>query len=235
MNEFSIGGHRASLPLRSATGLGLVRQVNTGGSCFSVCQYKSYTYVGLRHGAVDRIDERGKVTLSFIKSSSHVISIRAHNDRLYMLVYGQPYKVCVYVLTGQLINSWHHPGGTYYLWISASHLGNKISIIGDQLAAADTVAKRLILYKLNGDFVKHIDCPLMSDDSVAMCEAGGDSVIISGSIKVFRINLASEKVEWSTDVAEPHGVVCYGREYVLVATRNNLARVWMLNVKSGRL
>lgn len=239
IDDFSFGGHRASLVVRPPTGLEIVRQVNTAQPCLTVCQYKVYTFFGLCGGRVDRIDEQGSVTSSFIEASSHVISIRAHKDRLYMIVYGEPYKVCVYDMAGQCITSWDHAGTPNRFGLLPLLFGNKVSVIRDQLVAFDETNKRVTLYTLNGgDIVRHINCPFLGDSNIAMCEAGCDSVIItdSASSKVFRLNLVSGEIEWeSANVPQPIGVVCYGKEFVLVSTRSTMTQVWMLNVRTGRL
>ena len=94
------------------TGLRLIREVKTDNSCYTVCHYKGYIYVGQYGGAIDRIDEHGRVTKAFMKLANSVFSLAAHNDRLYTLIYQgkTPSKVFVNNLYNrQLIKFWNHP------------------------------------------------------------------------------------------------------------------------------
>ena len=103
------------LPNRAPpTSIQLIKQVTLTGYPTAVCHYKGYTYVACQNGAVDRIDEGGQVTASFIKLTNWVTGIIAHEDRLYTLMYGQPYTVYVHDLTGQQLRSWiHEDRGNY--------------------------------------------------------------------------------------------------------------------------
>ena len=67
------------------TGLRLIREVNTDNNCLTVCHYKGYIHLGQYGGAIDRIDELGQVTKAFMKLANSVVSLAAHNDRLYSL------------------------------------------------------------------------------------------------------------------------------------------------------
>ena len=74
------------LPNRAPpTSIQLIKQVTVGDNPTTVCQYKGYTYVGCSKGAIDRIDEGGNVTSSFIKLTNWITGIIAYEDRLYML------------------------------------------------------------------------------------------------------------------------------------------------------
>lgn len=60
-----------------------------------MCQYKGCTYIGLQESGVARIDEQGNVESEFIELDSLVLGLRAHNDRLYMRLRGEPNKLSV--------------------------------------------------------------------------------------------------------------------------------------------
>ena len=95
------------LPSRAPpTSIQLNKQVDLGNFPFAVCRYKGYTYVGRTTGAVDMIDEGGDVTSAFIKLAKAVTGIVAYEDRLYTLMYGNPYTVYVHNLTGQQLRMW---------------------------------------------------------------------------------------------------------------------------------
>ena len=197
------------------TGLQFEKEIRVGNHCNTVCHYKGYTYVGLNHGAVDRIDDQGNVTSKFINLANHVISIRAFNDQLFILIYGQPYIMFVFDLNGSQIHTWNHHDENGY------GDGNKISIINNQLAVADVTNSRITLYTTAGEVIRHIQCAeITANTDVSMCECDDNSVIIScySTAKVFKFNLTSGAVEWTsnTDITRPFTVRCYG-QYVLVS------------------
>ena len=69
---------------------------------------------------------------------------------------------------------------------------------------------------------------------MAIC--GVDSVVVSdyGSNSVFRVNIDSGEVMWtSKHVQEPEGVVCYKNRYVLVTNCNTDTRIWILDADTG--
>ena len=57
------------------TGLQFVKEIKVGSYCNTVCHYKGYTYVGLENGAIDRMNDKGNVTLALIKLVNPVIRI----------------------------------------------------------------------------------------------------------------------------------------------------------------
>ena len=130
------------------TGLQFVKKIKVGSNCNTVCHYKGYTYVGLENGAIDRIDDQGNVTLAFIKLVNPVISIRAHNDQLFILMYDLPYKMFLYGLNGSRISTWDHPDR------NGNFRGNKISIVRNQLAVPDVTNKRVTTYTSAGDVIR---------------------------------------------------------------------------------
>lgn len=222
--------------------LQLERQVDLGSACHILCQYKDHTYVALHDGGgIDRIDDQGNVTSQFIKTSGTVVSIRAHNDRLYSLVKDRSAeailglisirepKLCVHDMKGQLITAWDHADILF-----TGLQGNRIGIIEEKIAVMDAENHRITHYMPNGDIARHISCPQINIDCKAMCEAGGGSVIITDCAlsKVFKLSLKSGELEWlSEHVREPLGVICYGEDYVLVTSGYH--QVWILNIADG--
>ena len=215
------------------TGLQFEREIKVGYYCNTVCHYKGYTYVGLDDGAVDRIDDQGNVKSAFIKLGSHVLSIRAHNDQLFILMYGNPYKMFSYGLKGSVICTWDHHDSNNCVF------GSKISIIKNQLAVADVTNKRITLYTPAGEVIRHIQCAeITAGTNVSICECDDNSVIIScySTDKVFKFNLTSGAVEWTnTDIREPTTVRCYG-QYVFVSGEFIAnTRISVINSETGEL
>ena len=96
----------------------------------------------------------------------------------------------------------------------------------------------LTVYDLQGQLVKQIKCPGISNNLRAKAVCGDDSVIVSdcGTNSVFRVNIDSGEVMWtSKHVKKPQGVVCYRNRYVLVTNCNTDARIWILNADTGWL
>ena len=180
------------LPNRAPpTSIHLIKQVNVGGKRTAVCQYKGYTYLGCSNGAVDRIDEDGNVTESFIKLTNWVTGIIAHEDRLYTLMYGKPYTVYVHDLSGQQLHSWIH-----------EHRGNytarALAIINNELIIADRTNKRFTIYTLTGEHVRKIPCDLITENYLTICHAADDSILVANvtaTPMLYRVNLTTGDVE----------------------------------------
>lgn len=69
-----IGGHINPPP--PPPGLQLVRQVTARDNCLTACQYKGYSYLGLRSGGIDRMDDEGNVSFKFIQTAGgSVVSV----------------------------------------------------------------------------------------------------------------------------------------------------------------
>ena len=170
---------------------------------------------------------------AFIKLGSHVLSIRAHNDQLFILMYGNPYKMYSYGLKGSVICTWDHHDSNNWVF------GSKISIINNQLAVADVTNKRITLYTPAGEVIRHIQCAgIPANTCVSMCECDDNSVIISfySTDKVFKFNLTSGAVEWTnTDITQSYTVRCY-RQYVLVSgDYDNQTHISIIKSETGEI
>ena len=186
-------------------------------------------------GAIDRIDQHGRVTKAFIKLDNNVNALAAHNDRLYTLVYQDKNssKVFVHNLNNrQLIKSWNHP---YF-----QKCGQRITLIGDnQLAVGDWRSKQIIIYSLTGDVIRKVPCPpsLTMAGGVCMSSCGDDCAVISdyGAGKVVRMSLKDGSLLWSSDrVTEPGGIVHHPAGYVLVVSNQvNNTTISVLDESDG--
>ena len=157
-----------------------------------------------------------------------VVSITIHNERMYMLIWGQPMTICVSDLSGEIINSWTHSDSVHYF--------NKLTIVGDELVVPDRTHKQLTVYSVKGWKVKDIPCSKLSKHNVSLCRVDGDSVIVCdyGSSSVFRVNITSGNVLWTTNsVSIPEGITMYGDRtaVVLNARTKSLA---FLNTSTGK-
>jgi len=151
-----------------------------------------------------------------------------YNDRVYTLVYGKPWVVNVHDLTGHLITSWTHTDDNVVFC-------NKLAVVDDRIVIPDRTNSRITIYSLTGEVIKHIPCPLLSASYVAMCAAGDHSVVVSHyfSSKVFKVNISTKKVSWtSLHIKKPQGVAYY-KNRVYVINASNITRVWILDVMTG--
>jgi len=209
------------------TQLSLMHTVPVSGCCTSVCSYEGNTYVGLDCGGVDIIDENNQLSREFVGVGNYVLSVAVYKDRLYTIGDGHPYRVTVHDLTGKLITSWTHTDQ----W----NAFNQLAFVSDQVVIPDRRNRRLTVYSLTGEIIKHIQCPLLSPNWVSMCAVDNLSVVVSDyhTSKVFKVNIPSGEVEWtSQDVPKPEGVAYHGGR-VFVTNYSNTTRVWILDVNTG--
>lgn len=198
--------------------------------CTSVCSYQGKTYLGL-YQRVDVIEGDNQSRKKFKTATDWVHSVAVYKDRLYTLVYGNPYIVTVHDLTGKLISSWTHSDITQFFCF------NKLTIVNNQIVIPDRQNKMLVVYSLTGEVQKQIECNLLRASSVSLCAAKSYSVVVSDleSSKVFKVNLSSGEVEWISErVTKPLGVTYYRQNKVLVTnTSTACTRVWILDGETG--
>jgi len=208
--------------------LKLLQSVDVSNNCQSVCNYEGNTYVGLDRG-VDRITEDFGAKVSFIKKGS-ADGIVVYKDLLYAVQYISKtnWMVHVYDLTGKQVTSWSHHDNCDNV--------NKLVIVDDQVVVPDRHSKRLTIYSLTGEVIKHVSCPLLSNNATAICAADRHCVVVSdySSSQVFKLYLTTEKVIWTRkDVSGPTGVTCYRSKYILVTKRSSKTTIWILDVETG--
>jgi len=212
--------------------LKLLQSVDVSSSCYSVCKYEGSTYVGLNNGVgIDRIDESFSVFKSFASVTNFVPGVAVHRNKLYALQYTSStnWVVHVYDLTGKQVTSWSHHNSSEYI--------NNLAIVDGQVVVPDRGNKRLTIYSLTGEVIKHVSCPLHSSNySTAICAADKHCVVVSeyGSSQVFKLDLTTEKVIWTCkDVSQPLGVTCYKSKYILVTNFSSKTTIWILDVETG--
>ena len=212
----------------------LEKSLAVGPGMYTACTYKGFTYVGVSN-VISRFDSEGNQTKNFIQLPNQAITIRAHQDQLFVLVNGNPYQVMVYNLNGNQVKSWNHSDK------NGPWLGNKLCIINNQIITADVTNQRITVYSLDGKTERQITCPQMPNNTyISMCAAAaGDSVIITTHTPpaVFRFNLNTSAVIWKTDLTgNPFCSAVYGRA-VLVGGCGCSAKkgVWIqvLNYDTG--
>ena len=215
------------------TSIQLIKQLAVGGYPPAVCHYKGYTYVTCQNGAVDRIDEGGQVTPSFIKLTTWVTGVIAYEDRLYTLTYGQPYTVYVHGLTGQQLHSWNHGDRDNYS-------ARALAVINNELIIADRINKRFTIYTLTGEHVRNVPCDLITKNYLTICHAADDSILVANvtaTPELYRVNLTTGDVEWRLNTGSGDvGVFMCSKDFALV-TRLNYSteiKIWTLNINTGK-
>jgi len=218
--------HGPTTPDTVPTQLTLLHTVKPG-SCTSVCSYQGISYVGIFTGRVDVIDKNNQLSKGFLTFSDPVHSVAIFDEKLFTLVNSKPYKVTVHDLSGKLLTSWTH--------FEIEHHYSKLAVVSDQVVIPDRENKKLTVYSLTGEVIKHIQCHLLSPNWVSMCAVDNLSVVVSEyeTSKVFKMNIPSGEVKWtSQDVPNPEGVTYHGGR-VFVTNCSNTTRVWILDVNTG--
>ena len=201
----------------------------------AICQYKNqlHVYCSLFGShKILRIDRQGnQFEWVSYSSDTRVESICAKNDKIFVMILKKinSRQICVYDLSGQLITSWH-------LSDRNNIICNKLVVIGNQVIVCNVDNKRLTVYSLTGDIIRHIPCTQLRYYYSIICEAGDDSVIITNwwSDKVYKLSLTTGQIEWtSTDVRYPRAVVCYADQYVLVAADYS-SDIIVLDINTGK-
>ena len=224
------------IPPELPTTLKLIREVKTDCGCNTVCYHKGYTYIGQSLGAIDRVDKQGKLDKAFIKHSNHVVSVTAHEDVLFCLMYcgeGTPSKISVYDISGKFLWKWNHPAIRGW-WGSRLVIFNK-----SKLAVGDWPCRQIIIYSFTSDVVRRLPCPasLTMKDNVAMTSCGDGYAVISdrSAAIVVKISLEDGEVIWSVETdPEPCGMILYNKQHLLVAhCSSTKAEISILDTQSG--
>ncbi|XP_067929517.1 transcription intermediary factor 1-beta-like [Watersipora subatra] len=204
--------------------------VNNVGQCYTVCQYDGFTYVGGGGSTVYKIDESDSSVTSFssIKGIQAITALCVCNDKLYILTH--PGKVVVTDMNATQISSWVHPDECTYV--------NKLVVTGEKVVVPVRSNKRLTVYSLDGQVIKHIPCLQDGEwGTMALYAPDHESVVVSShnTSKVFRVNIETGEVMWtSTAVTYPGGVACYTKKYILVTPlRSDPTEIHILHADTG--
>ena len=224
------------LPPKLPTSLKLVSKVKTDNSCNTVCYHMEYTYIGQNGGAIDRVDQQGKVDKAFIKLKHSVVSVTAHEDALFCLMYcdSSPSEISVYDISGKFLRKWNH--STLNGW-----RGSRMFIINNsQLVVGDWTGKQIIIYSFTGDVIRRVPCPasLTMSENVSMTSCGDDYAVISvrSAAIVVKISLKDGEVIWTVETdPDPCGMVLHNNHHLLVAHYSSYkAELSILDTQSGK-
>lgn len=205
----------------------MLKTVKTGTRCNAVCYYKGDTYVGLDNYKVARIDNNFKLCDNFLTFNNYVESVAVYKERIYTLVYGYPFLLYVYSMSGIYIAKWTHT--------DALSRCTGLAILSERIVIPDRTNRQLTVYSLSGRIVKHLPCPQLDSGRVAICSSNDGAVIVSicGSQQILKMSISTGEVMWSyRGVRYPEGVTCYGKNYLCVASYNS-KRIQIVNLKTG--
>lgn len=218
------------------TSMRLVKQLASNPYCWASCGYKGVTYVALNNGSVNRIDVTGSRTPDFITLPRPILSIRAHQDQLFILIRGRPYQLYVYDLNGKQVASWIHAD------MNGNGEGNRLCISKNQIFVADASNQRITVYDLVGNVLKHIPCSTIPTSGyTSMCLDGRDYALITTCLppKVSKVNLHTQAVLWTTNLESGPYCVASCKGTVLVGGNGTAgkSRVWIevLDASNGKI
>lgn len=209
--------------------LSLLKSIDAGSNCSSVCHYKGYTYVGQENGAVDRIDMNYQIQASFIKMDSYVGGIIVYEDNIYLLVFSGTPVVHVRDMEGKEVRKWNHSDA------GSSQGPNRPAIVGGELIIPSRNNCKLSKYSLTGIKLADAACTITANSRVAACDDSSDSVILlSGDKGVTKMNMNPEGEVWlETSVPNALAITCYRSHYVIVANADS--KIQVLSMTTGEI
>ena len=200
------------------------------GVCSFFC-YKGSTYVGLNNRTVAVIDINYQLHTSFITCPSPVFSITVYKDMIYLL--DSFFIVKVYDSSGTKVRQWKH--SPYH-----GYSGDMMTVVSDQVVITDPAYKRIAIYSLIGQILRHVPCSQLAHSCIDICAVDDSSVIVlnHNSAQVFRFNIATGDVLWTTytymfrGLQKPRSPRCWSEIYVLVASCDSKTVV-ILDIRTG--
>ena len=225
-------GEKSSKPgSKPPTSLRLLKQLPDNKYCHTVCSHRGVIYVGLGDGSINRIDATGKLTAAFIKLPKQILTIRAHQDRLIILL-SQQSSIYVYSLEGQQVAFWDHAdtGGSY--------VGNNLCVVSGEIFVNDASNQRITVYDLNGRLVRHIPCPLPNGSTYASLSYSGENCFIittQSPAQVLKFDTKTTTVLWTNTLPKVPYCVASTSQAVFVSGYGLSMGVWIavLNLENG--
>ena len=229
-DDFMIGEKLSKPGSKPPTSLRLLKQLPGNKYCYTVCRHKGVTYVGRMDGSINRIDASGKLT-AFIKLPRRILTIRAYQDRLYILLSSQS-SIHIYNLEGQKVSSWKHAD------TAGSYVGNKLCIISGQIYVNDISNQRITVYDLNGKVLRQIQCSSQAQGArnASQCSTGDNCAknTTTDPAGIIKFNLKTKTVLWTKTLAKtPYCVASTPRAVLVSGNGNNGIWITVLNPQNG--
>ena len=138
------------------------------------------------------------------------------------------YVINCYDFTGQLLSTWKCADRNHY---------TRPAVVANQIVVPNPLQRRLTVYSLTGEVIKHITrLPIANSSAyqgMAVCAVDSNSVVVTRFPEslVFKVNIETGKTMWTCrDVPKPQGVAVYSKEYVCVVSQGNLS---FINTATG--
>ncbi|XP_067950501.1 uncharacterized protein [Watersipora subatra] len=192
--------------------LKLLRTVSLPASPLSTRVWASQILAAMSNQAVAMIDDNYLVKGSFLAFNNNPNAMEVYKDKLYTLVYGNPWKIHVHDLQGKLVTCWSHNDSCSFT--------TGLAITCDKVVVPDRENKCLVIYSLTGNKLSAISYPRFRYQNVSLCVSGPNKVVVSDCnlSQVCLMDISLGQLLWTcADVPSPLGVANYGERYVLVA------------------
>ena len=87
-NELFIGEKLQIINRKPPTSMQRLKSIAFDPGMNTTCNYKGFTYVDIDSNSISRIDSDGNQNKNFIQLPKAPVTIRAHKDQLFVLIYG---------------------------------------------------------------------------------------------------------------------------------------------------
>ena len=165
VDNIKIGGLKTLTitPQGPPTTLQLIREVKLGQECITVTASGEDVYVGTLQGKILKIDKQGQFNV-FGNIGGYLVGLVSHSGALYVLNTRTPKTgIFQYDLGNmQQVKFWDHAD-------KSDQWGSKMVVTQNQLVVADVTNRRLTIYNLTGQLIRHVDCAQISDSRVCIC------------------------------------------------------------------
>lgn len=196
------------------TKLEIVVEIPVGSYCYSVCESRAVSYVGVE-GGLEIISGDTNSSNRLISLDGYIHSVCSYKDRLYLLHWASDkWSVLVYDTNGrgQLLKWLHNDITNSY--------PNKLAIYNQHIYVPDRSRNRITVYTLDGVIVTHYDCKLDSDITALTVTSSGQIVISQLNSGLLRcISVVTSQELWTTKLVEPSAVTTDKKHgFIYVAT-----------------
>lgn len=216
------------------TSLKLLKELSLNSHCATVRHHEGRVYAGLLDGSLVRIasDFETASLLNLSNGLSGGVGGIAFCGNLMVTTTGlcETKTVGVHELsTCKLVKTWSHN--------DSEKLGNNLAVVNGQVVVVDRKDKRLSVYTIDGELVKHIPCQQIVEHYVSLCSADHDSVILSNNLSssVYKVSISKGQIEWESTVGLPLSVACYKDKYCVVNSEGSFNSITILDINTGEL
>lgn len=167
---------------------------------------------------------------------SHVYSIQACRDRLYVLCcdLSSNWFVKVFDMNGRQMTSWSHQD-------RKSQYNNKLAIFKDHIYIPDRSSNRIVAYTLEGQVMSYVNCALGSGTTGLTVTLAGNLVVSQRDRELVSIvqciSIETGETVWITPLDEPDAVTTdrrTGLVYVATGGQSKTVKITLLSPHTGQ-